>query len=388
VITSDNSSKTATLPLEVPDTIVHTTRHINLNYIPELIFGGKKKVAHQGYGSVVGKVRLISLIYRSFLHVPDEMAGWIPFAVQAGKKLLSSWKPDLIYCSGMPFSGFIISRRLSQIYQIPWVAEYRDLWSQNSSYDYLPWRRKLDRLIEMPTVRSANALVAVTPTLAEKLGRLFSQPIEVIYNGFDPQDYSGLAGVEQRQDNLLKIVYTGTIYRGYQDIRPLFQALSMLGDQKKDIEVIVYSRYFNDLVQMALQIGVSGCLKTPGVIPYRDCLQSQRQADILLYLGWNDPIEKGVFAGKLFEYLGARRPILVVGPGKDLPSDLICQRQAGFISNDPAAIAAQLDGWLKQKAAQRIIPDLPQSVGAGFSRQEQFARLETFLSGIIARQPE
>jgi glycosyltransferase involved in cell wall biosynthesis len=36
----------------------------------------------------------------------------------------------------------------------------------------------------------------------------------------------------------------------------------------------------------------------------------QRDADLLLFLPWGDAAVDGVMTGKLFEYLGARKPIL------------------------------------------------------------------------------
>jgi len=89
------------------------------------------------------------------------------------------------------------------------------------------------------------------------------------------------------------------------------------------------------------------------------------------------------YTGKLFEYLGARRPILAIGPADNVAAALIRERQAGIVSSDPAEIAGQLSRWLEAKERGADIPDLPASVAAGLSREEQTRRLERFLERFV-----
>ena len=75
----------------------------------------------------------------------------------------------------------------------------------------------------------------------------------------------------------------------------------------------------------------------------------QCEADVLLLLQWNSPSEAGNIPGKLFEYLGARRPILVLGYDNGEMARIVRDRKAGFVSNDPAEIAKQLAAWAAEK---------------------------------------
>jgi len=114
------------------------------------------------------------------------------------------------------------------------------------------------------------------------------------------------------------------------------------------------------------------------MVPYRQSIQIQRSADVLLLLQWNDPKEQGNCPAKLFEYLAVLRPILGIGLDNGVPATIIRQRQAGFFSNDPQQIAAQLRHWLTQKQSQGHLPSLPSTVSNGLSRDVQFLRLEQF----------
>jgi spore maturation protein CgeB len=50
-----------------------------------------------------------------------------------------------------------------------------------------------------------------------------------------------------------------------------------------------------------------------------------------LILNWDDPQERGVYSGKIFEYLGARRPILSTGGSRnDVVAGLLNETKAGI----------------------------------------------------------
>ena len=61
----------------------------------------------------------------------------------------------------------------------------------------------------------------------------------------------------------------------------------------------------------------------------------QQEAQILLLLSWNDTEEVGIYTGKVFEYLNAKRPILALGhTDGGILKELLDQTQAGVhISN-------------------------------------------------------
>lgn len=56
----------------------------------------------------------------------------------------------------------------------------------------------------------------------------------------------------------------------------------------------------------------------------------QQQSQLLLLLNWNDPKELGIYTGKVFEYLAARRPILSIGYTRGgVVKELLDQTKAG-----------------------------------------------------------
>ena len=66
-----------------------------------------------------------------------------------------------------------------------------------------------------------------------------------------------------------------------------------------------------------------------------------------MLLTWDNPKEKGVLTGKLFEYIGSSKPILLIGAIKDEAAKLILDNGLGLVSNSPSEIIRFLQNLLK-----------------------------------------
>lgn len=357
VISARDQPLQRTLHLEIPEKKVLYTRWLNINRLAQSFAGGKSKVAENGYEVSIRpgfRQRLIHFtgkIYKNILNFPDGQIGWIPFAYRAGKKTIESWKPDIIYASSAPYSSLITAARLSRKYGIPWLAELRDLWVDHQYYQYGRLRKKLENRIEKKTLGSASALITVSEPLAEKLRACYSKPVQVIRNGFDPEDYEPYVTkvTEEHLPNQLNLVYTGMIYDGRQNISPLLKAIRLLKDQDMPVYLNMYGKYLDKIRRLAADFGVSELVNVSGSVGYKEALRLQTEADVLLLLLWTDRQQKGIYTGKLFEYIGARRPILAVGPGEDVAADLIRELGAGYIADEEEKIVLHLQRWSLEK---------------------------------------
>jgi hypothetical protein len=117
--------------------------------------------------------------------------------------------------------------------------------------------------------------------------------------------------------------------------------------------------------------------------PYRESLRCLGASDVGLLLLWNDPAEAGVLPVKLFESIGARRPILALGYPDGEAARLVRERHAGAVLNDPREIAAWLRERRQEKRRCGRLPSLPAAVGVGLSRAEQFIKLEACLEAVV-----
>jgi glycosyltransferase involved in cell wall biosynthesis len=245
--------------------------------------------------------------------------------------------------------------------------------------------------LEGRITRHASAITTVSEPWAETYRARYSKPVAVIYNGYDPADQpEGTTKAETGgwpERNLLRIVHTGGIYRGRRDPSPLFAAISRHDDLRHKVRVIFYGLDTDYVASLARGHGIETIIETHGRVDHAESLRQQRRSDILLLMQMDSPLEQGNIPGKFFEYLGARRPILVLGWDQGVPATILKRRRAGVAITDPEAIAEQLRAWITMKEREGRLSDLSEDVCAGFTHAEQAAQLEAFLQQALARKP-
>jgi hypothetical protein len=323
----------------------------------------------------------IAFHYWWLVHFPDRQGGWLPFLRRAAARLLKQQAFDLIYASGPPFTTFVAAAHLSQRFDVPWIAEYRDGWSR---YHYTPkpeWRERIDSFLENRVTASAAGIVAVTEPWAEFYEQQFRKPTIAIYNGFDPAQIPVRPALP-RPGLPVTIVHMGTVYSGLRDPAVLFEAIKLAGLTPQEVEVGFYGAASQSVLPLAAKFGVQDFVKVPPRVPYDRALEIQRTSDILLLL--QSPADLANVPAKTFEYFAARRPILGLGLDEGIPAKLVRDRNAGCYVTDSRLVAEQLKSWVDQKRHNGVIPCTPESALAGLTRAEQFSRLESFL-GPLAR---
>jgi hypothetical protein len=182
-------------------------------------------------------------------------------------------------------------------------------------------------------------------------------------------------------DDIVRIVYTGNIYAGYRDPSPLFRALALIGGQRQRVAVDFYGPHPQEVVPLAAAHAVEDRVFVRQPVAYQQSLALQTTADVLLLLQWNNEKDAGNIPAKFFEYLGAGRPILLIGfPDGDL-AGMIRDRRAGIVANDPPVIARQLRDWIALKP--RGIAPVDPTARIGLTRDEQNRKYERFLQSLL-----
>jgi glycosyltransferase involved in cell wall biosynthesis len=389
VITARDQPFEPTLPLEIPsEKVIYskwlTPRRKSAN--SSLKSADLSKNFNQNSAGRIGfkpvLKRVLGYPYKTLVDFPDSNIGWLPYAESAASRLFKSWYPDLILASSPPPTSLLVAHRLSRKYRVPWVADLRDLWIDHPYYDQPRWRKMFEQKLERRVLLSTAGVTTVSQPLAETLKMKYGKAARVVLNGFDQVDYPVTSDVPF-DSGRLKILYTGMIYPGKRDPSPLFEALQRLGALAERVRVVFHGFFLESVRPMIRSYGLEHLVEVHDPVSYKESLRMQTQADILLLLLWSDPTERGVYTGKLFEYIGARRPILTIGSPESVAAELVMQRQLGCVANNAAVIAAQLERWIEQKQKIGAIPDLPEEVVRGFSREEQTKVLEEYLLTIL-----
>ena len=261
---------------------------------------------------------------------PDRGKGWYKYALETGNELLEKEQFDAMLSSSPPHISHLIANNLIKKIKVPWVADFRDLWTLWHYYQYSSLRRFFETKLEIKTVKLADAITTVSEPLATKLGKLHNREVYVIHNGFDPK----LKNPGTELSDNFNIVYTGHIYTGKQDPEPLFKALYELRSENcignNDMVVDFYGCHYDWLYSDIKKYNLQNVINIHGMIPRDEAQSKQREAHVLLILNWNDSKETGIYTGKLFEYLAAQRPILSIGYNGGVVEELLNETGAGI----------------------------------------------------------
>jgi hypothetical protein len=252
--------------------------------------------------------------YQELFAWPDTESTWIKPALAAGRDVLQKQKFDAIISSSPYPTNHIVARILAQEFNLRWLVDFRDPWTQNHNYQFSKWRRRREEALEKETIACADAVMAAAPAYAEKQQKFYGKPVAAVANGFDPEAFeSPDAPLAEK----FTIVYTGTIYRGKQEPRKFLAAVAELIEKKvidgKRTEVSFYGPVLDWLGREISGLGLEGVVFQRGTVGRLEAAREQKRAHLLLLLNWEDQSEPGVYPLKFFEYLGARRPIFAAG---------------------------------------------------------------------------
>lgn len=385
-----------TLPLEIPpERVVYTEYRERVHWpdrVAHLLRRSRTELGQNRRPAATAQPRTpaqsirhsLRRHYFGLIHFPDLRTDWRRIAIRAGCELIETWKPEIIFASAPPHTGLVVASRLARTYRIPWVADLRDLWSDNPYYREPGWRRPVDAMLEKRTLRHAARLVTVSPIWAEQLRKRHGKAAAVVYNGFAADDFPSYPVTEAGE--FLTIRYLGSIYVGFRDPSPLFSAVALLPER---LRARVKIEFFSDegelIFDAAAALGIESTVAIMPRVPYRQALERQMAADVLLLLQSSDRRDAGNLPAKLFEYLYARRPILLIGYESGIAAQLIRERNAGVVSNDSAKIRDQLVQWLEAKQDGRL-GRLDASVSAGLGRDDQYAKLERLFGEVLTNR--
>ena len=126
----------------------------------------------------------------------DDKIGWLPFAIQAGKQALLTNRYDAVMVTCGPFSSALAAQRIAKLGKIPFILDYRDLWTlNNTTYQPSGLFYKLLQKLEQNACRSADLVLTATEFMKQALQDRFGKHLEAklltFYNGWDEADFDG-----------------------------------------------------------------------------------------------------------------------------------------------------------------------------------------------------
>ena len=340
------------------------------------------------------------------LNIPDVVTGWILPAVVAGRGLVRRSKVACLFSSGPAWSSHLAALGLARLTGLPWVAHFRDPWSQGSIYaGESRWADRAHARLERAVVQRADTVICVTDRHADLLRQHYAScdpgKFVTVPNGYDNAEWEqaeqdAAAGAPGTRGGRFVITYAGALYVGRSPLL-VFEALRRLsrtGDVALDrvrLDLVVSDGVRalpdgRDIMDVAREMGLGGSVEVLGPLPRRETLRRLLDSNLLLLLGHNYTVQ---IAGKLYEYLRSGRPILALAPAGAQTDLLRATGGAWIVEPDDlaGAVEAVRDAYRRWQAGQNG-PEADARLVSGFDRRVLVSRIATELDAAVSRAAE
>ncbi len=278
------------------------------------------------------KSRLSVFIRGNFL-IPDPRKFWIRPSIKFLSSYLKEYPVDMIITTGPPHSMHLIGLGLKKKFNIKWIADFRDPWTDIDFYHKLrltKWADNKHRKLEKKVLLNADHVVTVSPGCAAGLEKIANRKVEVINNGFDPLDYQfELPPLDKK----FSITHFGAFNK---DRNPslLWEVLGEIAKSDAEFKQTLCIRLIGQTDESVIsEIQKNGLKENIDIhdhLPHSEGLYKLSQSQVLL-LPLNDaPNAKGILPGKMYEYIALRRPILALGPAEADYSIILNETKAGI----------------------------------------------------------
>ena len=288
--------------------------------------------------------------YQTIFAYPDTERTWRKPALKTAVAILKKEHFDAILSSSPFPTSHIVASEIKKRFGLPWLADFRDPWTQNHNYPFGFIRKHFETKLELQTLSSADTMTAASPEYAKKQEQFHERPAAVITNGFELESVNN---PPVHLTDKFTITYTGSIYTGKQYPEKFFNVVQGLISEgiitSNDIEVRFYGPKQNWLRDIIISRGLVDVVKQYGAVSRYESWQRQRESHVLLLLNWEDPKERGVYPLKFFEYLAACRPILASGgfPRDDMKK-MVVKTKAGVYASTFNEIKMSILDFYKQ----------------------------------------
>jgi hypothetical protein len=303
-------------------------------------FFSKKDTASISSG-LIPKERKQSLVQKFLLFIrgnffiPDARKSWVNPSVNYLKEYLSNTAVNAIITTGPPHSLHLIGKELKEHLGITWISDFRDPWTSIGYHKKLKltsWARKKHLMLESSVLNKADHILTTSFTTKKEFEALTKKPISVITNGYNVSDFNLEA--EVTLDTKFTIAHIGSLL---SDRNPtaLWQALQELIKEYKDFaeafQLKLAGKVSEDLLVVLESFGLKHYSSLLGYISHQDAFKEMQSSQLLLLIEINAEETQGIIAGKIFEYLLAKRPILAIGPNNWDVSKIINDTASGKV---------------------------------------------------------
>ena len=260
--------------------------------------------------------------------------------------------------------GFILKKKLN----VKWIADYRDDWNtqqlinKNSIIQKL--MTKLESYYEKKWVGTSELITSISDNYIAKISKFVEKPGITILHGYAEEDLPPDTDNDLQLElfNDFTIVYNGSLYPT-QKIEIFLTAVKHLIDFNK--RTVKIKLLFPGLAYDAAQKNrvaefmkeYSTYLTITDRIPKNEVITIQKKAHLMLMISHINI--KGVPSGKLYEYIGLNKPILLCPGDDDIIENTLRKTGLGYFANTIDDASNILDKLYRNFLEGRAVPVNP-----------------------------
>lgn len=353
---------TQIIRIDMPTELTSTLADKTASLIGRLI---NKKDLREEFEKTVQEYRLVNVLLR-----PDKYILWANNVIEQIEKYVSFDDIDMIYSTSAPYSDHIAAYFIKQRYQKPWIADFRDEWTNNcyADYDKKSIIYRLEYAMEEKIVQYADRILTTTPVASDNYRNIFKldyNKVITITNGYDEDDF---LDIKIENDNeKFTMIHNGLLY-SVRTPDTFFRAVSNLlkkGLIDKDKFKIYMGLTQDDehWKQLANELGLGSNIEFTGYMTHNESLHRASKVDALLLIVGEDERVGSMYPGKIFEYLRLGKEILSLSPIGGVVDKLIKELDRGFnvefqdVESIEQAFFCMYQNWINNRKKTYALDD-------------------------------
>jgi glycosyltransferase involved in cell wall biosynthesis len=233
---------------------------------------------------------------------------------------------DLIISSFAPKDAHLVAINFCKEFKnVPWIADMRDEMSSNPYIDLQTKNELIE--IEKEVNKYASAITSVSQPIVKEFESICSSVLffEEIRNGFD---HNLIFSRNNLESDEFKLGYFGSFY-GERKPDYVFNSLVEIRQEYPLLKfsIHIYGAHNNFSIPALLKDVV---FRYPS-LGYIDAINEMNKMDgnILIH---PRTAHKGVYSGKIFDYISAEKPILAFVDKDDVAANLINKLDCGYVA--------------------------------------------------------
>lgn len=359
------------------DTLLDDIKHIPVyrteSLDPLRLFARFRRDARTGSAAAGRKSILVKLneFISSWFFIPDTKVLWLPFAIYRALKLIRAERIKVVYTTSPPHSAHLAGLILAFITRVRWIADFRDAWTDGESQPSPTLLHStVNRLLEKIVLKRADHVTGMCHHLTGALQRKSASPASrftTIMNGYDAEDYADVMHGEL--NDKFTITHLGSISR-VSNPEPFLRSFRMLLDDLPELEEKIQVSFygidiFRILGDSVEKYRLERIIEPIRYLSHRESLDRMMRSHLLLMTIIKRTDEE-IISGKIFEYLGSGKPVLMVTSDDGYVSGLIKRLGRGTVHryDDPSDIKSGIleayDAYRRDEAVHHDPLSLPQ----------------------------